>query len=171
MQKLIEIIKQDYHPEQKTFFRVKASELIERLGVSVEELDAQWAEIDEALKQENLLILPALPAASEDECVRIFRRDSLLAQVLVETLFPTAQGDSLLARAIAALAHRPRQDNRHRQAPAPNSGVARPAGRQQPRRPPKEHRQQANKPTQQQNFEAPDPTSLSSHRHYTRPLE
>jgi hypothetical protein len=162
MQKLINVIQEKYHPRDLTFTRVNARDLLQTAGKTPAELDAEWEDVEDELAKLNLIMFPALPDVLEDEAVRIFRLDAPLTRVLVEVMLntPTAQGDALLAQAIAAL----KQKNHRGQRPARPASPA----PQQNRPPNKPRPQSQSRPAQQPH---PDPTELSSRKHYTRPLQ
>ena len=181
--KLIEIINSHFSPKQQTFCCVRASTLIEALGVSLADLDVmsdQWADIEEQLKQKNLLMLPALPDA-QDEDVRIYRVDAPLTKVLIEALYPTPNGNQIMAKAITALSNRPRdiqqmphcnnrsQPNGHNprvRNDQPNGHNLRVRNDQ-----PNGHNLRArnDQPVRLQ-YTEPDATERSSAAHYSRPL-
>lgn len=168
MKELIDLIRSDYNPQNRTFCQARASEIIRRLGIPLGELDQKWAEIETELNRQNLFILPALPDANENENVRIFRRDSPLAQVLIEALFPTPGGNGILLKAISALSQ-PRKNKPQRPPALPQS---RSQGNQHNRhrgRHGKRHDSGVRK-GQPKSVE-PDAMQLSSSAHYTRPLE
>ena len=153
MQRIVDLISHKYHPGIRMFTRVHAAELIQQSGLSIAELDDQWDEIEEALDHNNLRVLPALPDADDDEDVRIFRLDAPLTGVIMEVLFPTAQGDRLLIQAAQALNHRPQNDRRNRrEQPNRNNRHSKPERHARPE-------------------ETPDATQRASRAHYVRPLE
>lgn len=161
MQKLITAIQEKYHPRDLTFTRVNAKDLLQIAEKTLDELDAQWDEIEDELAKLNLVMLPALPDVLEDEAVRIFRLDAPLTRVLVEVFHnpPTPQGDALLAQAIAALKHKG-----HR-----GRGQSKPPGQPQ-RNPPQNKPKSQNRPSPVYH-QPPDPTQPNSRKHYTRPLQ
>ena len=162
MKALIDLINTKYHPQTQTFFQVRAQELIQQSGMTLDEIDEKWEEIEMALEQNNLFMLPALPDAGEDETVRIFRRDSSLGRVLLEALFPTLQGNSLMTRAISALNHPPQGRNHNGPKPRDNRQHQGYQGRNHQSHQGRNH---------QNRIITPDATQPSSRGHYTRPLE
>ena len=153
MQRIIDLISNKYHPGTRVFTRVRAASLIQESGLSIDELDAKWDGIEEALEHANLRVLPPLPDADDGEDVRIFRLNAPLTRVIMEALFPTPQGDRLLIQTSQTLSRQPRQPSRHQRS-------QRNLNNQDPK-PQRDYRQE----------ETPDATRAASRAHYIRPLE
>ena len=108
-----------------------------------------WEGIDQQMAEKNLIMFPPLPEARDGEDVRIYRKDAPLTRVLEAMLFPTAEGDLTLARAISALNVRPAQQNHKPQArpqvarpreSGPSNGHGAPKGPERLARARNEHR-------------------------------
>src|SRR5271166_6321905 len=153
MESIVDIISGKYHPGTRVFNRVRAATLIRESGLSIDELEAKWDQVEEALEQANLRVLPPLPDADDDEDVRIFRLNAPLTRVIMEALFPTPQGDRLLSQTSQALSRQPQHNHRH----------------QRPRR---NRNNEHSKPRRDYRpEETPDATRAASSAHYIRPLE
>ena len=103
MNAIVAIIKSQHHPQNQIFSTVPAEVLKKEAGVSDEDLNQQWEEIEADLQAEGLVMYPALPDTGEDEIVRIFRTNTVISRLLQEVLFPTASGGAFVAQASSAL--------------------------------------------------------------------
>ena len=153
MQRIIDLISNKYHPGTRLFTRVQSATLMQESGLSIDELDAKWDGIEEALEHANLRVLPPLPDADVEEDVRISRLNAPLTRVIMEALFPTPQGDRLLIQTSQTLSRQPHHTPRHQRS-------QRNLNNHQPK-PQRDDRQE----------ETPDATRAASRAHYIRPLE
>ncbi|HWD20788.1 MAG TPA: hypothetical protein VHB20_16085 [Verrucomicrobiae bacterium] len=164
MQEFIDHILQRCHPQQLTYTRVDAAQLLRNTGVERSALDAAWPEIELALQKNNLIMVPALPDADDGEAVRVFRCDAPLTKVLLEVLYPTEHGDSLLTETIRAIT----QTNRSQPRPRPDR---RPRN-DRPRRNQGQRKGRPSPPSSaSESFPTPNPMEVGSRTHFVRPLQ
>ncbi len=123
--RFVQTIVEKYHPGNRAFKRVASGELKAALDLkdplppNIWEL---WEGIDQQLAEKNLIMFPPLPEARDGEDIRIYRKDAPLTRVLEAMLFPTAEGDLTLVKAISALNVRPTHRDHRRQARPQDSG-------------------------------------------------
>jgi len=138
-------------------------------GIDRATLDAQWPEIELALQKSNLIMLPALPDADDGEAVRVFRCDAALTKVLLEVLYPTEHGDSLLVDTIRSIT----QPKGPRNPPQrPRRGGGRP--QRDDRRPRHNQGSHKGRPPQSSGSDSdgsPNPMDIGSKTHFVRPLQ
>src|SRR5258708_1095552 len=160
---LVTEIVQKHNPSSCNFIRVQASDLLEVIQQTPEQLDATWDEIYDQLADNNIFVQPALCDVNPDEHVRIFRANGPLPRVIIEALLPSKRGDDILAQAISKLNQqaRPNEPRQARRSARTNGHFLRRrelAGRRD--QPPKPKN---NPPAWR---ETPDPTKTDKGTHY-----
>lgn len=169
MHSLVTLITREYNPADCNFIRVPASDLLDKIQQTPDQLDEDWDRIFEELRANNIFMQPALADVLPDEFVRIFRADSPLGQIILEALDPTADGDKLMAQAILKLNGKAQSaggPGRKAQARQGRRARSRSFQKLQPKR------QKASRPLLDHgSTEPPDPTRLNKGSHYIRPLE
>lgn len=159
---------------------------MEEAGMNRETLSQAWGEVSAGLQKKNLIMVPPLPDTQDEACVRIFRCDSLLGEVLMEILHPTPTGDRRLVRAIQSIQNAKKQhtqemDRSDRHSMRQKDPLVRPSG--SPRTGDKRRRQgqwqhkkrhpvesQPKAPGYTTQTVLPDPMEKPSGAHYTRAL-